>query len=52
MKKNFVVTALAALSVRAQDGAVLSCRLAWSSRKSPEGVCLDKDDKEYQVRFD
>jgi hypothetical protein len=39
-------------TLRAPDGAELSCRLAWSSGKSPQGVCLDKDGKEHQVRFD
>lgn len=42
----------AAPTLRAQDGTELSCRLAWSSGKSPEGVCLDKDGKEHHVRFD
>jgi hypothetical protein len=35
-----------------QDGLVLSCRLAWTAGKSPEGICNDKADKPYQVRFD
>lgn len=39
-------------TLRAPDGAELSCRLAWSSGKSPQGVCVDKDGKEHQVRFD
>lgn len=36
----------------AQDGAELSCRLAWLSGKAPRGICLDKANKEFAVSFD
>jgi hypothetical protein len=35
-----------------KDGAELTCRLAWPSGKSPQGVCLDKAGKEFAVRFE
>ena len=36
----------------AQDGAVLSCRLAWPSGKAPRGICMDNANKEFAVSFD
>ncbi len=36
----------------AQDGAELSCRLAWPSGKAPRGICLDKTGKAFAVSFD
>lgn len=37
---------------KAKDGSELSCRLTWPSGKTPQGLCMDKAGKEYQVRFD
>ncbi|MCK9285465.1 MAG: hypothetical protein M0P39_14420 [Rhodocyclaceae bacterium] len=42
----------AELVPKAQDGSELSCRLTWASGSAPQGICLDKAGKEYQVRFD
>ena len=36
----------------AQDGEVLSCRLAWRSGKAPMGICRDNANKEFAVSFD
>lgn len=38
--------------LKAQDGFLLSCQLAWTVGGSPEGICYDKFNKPYQVRFD
>ena len=42
----------AEVRVIATDGAELNCRLAWPSGKNPRGICLDKANMEFVVRFD
>jgi hypothetical protein len=37
---------------RSEDGNELACQLGWGAGKAPQGICLDKAGKEYQVRFD
>jgi hypothetical protein len=38
--------------LKAQDGAELSCRLAWQSGGTPAGICVDPAGVEYSIRFE
>lgn len=39
-------------TAKSADGQEVSCRFAWKSRKSPEGVCTDRAGGEFPVRFE
>lgn len=37
--------------LKAQDGAELACRLAWSAGQQPGGTCLDATGRKHDLRF-